>query len=256
MRGLWAEDVGFSYGDFGIKGVSLRVSPGEFVALIGPNGAGKSTLLKLIYGTLKPHKGRVLVDGNDVHRLSPRERAKILGFVPQNHVPTFPFKVLDFLLLGATPELGTFGAPGEKHKKRALELLKTFGLGEYAEKPYTSLSGGQMRLLLTARALMTSPNYILLDEPTSELDLKNALLVLQTVRKLTSEGVGVLLVIHDPNLAYLFADRLVLMKNGRILAHGKPDEVFDERLLSEVYGIELRLIDCSGETVLRPKLEV
>ena len=256
MRGLWAEDVGFSYGDFRIEGVSLKVNPGELVALIGPNGAGKSTLLKLIYGTLKPSKGRVLADGNEVHRLSPGERAKLLGFVPQNHVPTFPFKVLDFVLFGATPELGPFGAPGEKHRGKARELLKTFGLDSYAEKPYTSLSGGQIRLLLTARALMTSPRYLLLDEPTSELDLKNALLVLQTVKKLAREGVGILLVIHDPNLAYLFSDRLVLMKNGRVVADGRPDDVFDKELLSEVYGVELRLIDCSGETVLRPKLEV
>ncbi|WP_297479199.1 ABC transporter ATP-binding protein, partial [Thermococcus sp.] len=182
--------------------------------------------------------------------------AKLLGFVPQNHVPTFPFKVLDFVLLGATPELGPFGTPGKKHRGKARELLKTFGLDSYAEKPYTSLSGGQIRLLLTARALMTSPRYLLLDEPTSELDLKNALLVLQTVKKLAREGVGVLLVIHDPNLAYLFADRLVLMRDGRIIAQGKPDEVFDEMLLSEAYGIELELIDCSGETVLRPRLEV
>ncbi|WP_456367007.1 ABC transporter ATP-binding protein [Thermococcus sp.] len=256
MRGLWAEDVGFSYGDFRIEEVNLKVNPGELVALIGPNGAGKSTLLRLIYGTLKPNKGRVLADGRDIHRLSPGEKAKLLGFVPQSHVPTFPFKVLDFVLLGATPELGTFGAPGEKHRRKALELLRLFGLEEYAEKPYTSLSGGQIRLLLTARALMTSPSYLLLDEPTSELDLKNALLVLQTVKKLAKEGVGVLLVIHDPNLAYLFSDRLVLMKNGRIVAQGEPDEVFDEALLSEVYGIELRLIECAGETVLRPKLEV
>ncbi len=256
MKGLWAEDVGFSYGDFRIEGVNLGVNPGELVSIIGPNGAGKSTLLRLIYGTLKPSKGRVLVDGRNLHELSPGERAKLLGFVPQSHVPTFPFKALDFVLLGATPELGPFGAPGKKHRRKARELLKTFGLESYAEKPYTSLSGGQMRLLLTARALMTSPKYLLLDEPTSELDLKNALLVLQTVKKLAKEDVGVLLVIHDPNLAYLFSDRLVLMKDGRIIAQGKPDEVFDEGLLSEVYGIELRLIECSGETVLRPKLEV
>jgi len=256
LRGLWAEELYYSYGDFGIEGVSLKVSPGELVSIIGSNGAGKSTLLKLIHGTLKPSKGRILVDGKNVHGLSPGERAKTLGFVPQSHVPTFPFKVLDFLLLGATPEFGPFGAPGEKHRKRARELLELFGLGSYAEKPYTSLSGGQMRLLLTARALMTSPRYLLLDEPTSELDLKNALLVLQTVKKLTNEGVGVLLVIHDPNLAYLFADRLVLMKDGKIVAQGKPEEVFDEELLSEVYGVELSLIDCAGETVLRPKLEV
>jgi len=256
LRGLWAEELYYSYGDFGIEGVSLKVSPGELVSIIGPNGAGKSTLLKLIHGTLKPIKGRVLVDGRNVHGLSPGERAKILGFVPQSHVPTFPFKVLDFLLLGATPEFGPFGAPDEKHRKRASELLELFDLGSYAEKPYTSLSGGQTRLLLTARALMTSPSYLLLDEPTSELDLKNALLVLQTVKKLTNEGVGVLLVIHDPNLAYLFADRLVLMKDGKIVAQGKPEEVFDEELLSEVYGVELRLINCAGETVLRPRLEV
>ncbi|WP_297507395.1 ABC transporter ATP-binding protein, partial [Thermococcus sp.] len=119
MKGLWAEDVGFSYGDFRVDGVSLRVNPGELVSIIGPNGAGKSTLLRLIYGTLRPDKGRVLVDGNDVHSLSAGERAKLLGFVPQSHVPTFPFKVLDFVLLGATPELGTFGAPGKKHRRKA-----------------------------------------------------------------------------------------------------------------------------------------
>ncbi len=256
MKGLWAEEVGFSYGDFRIESVSLKVNPGELVSIIGPNGAGKSTLLKLIYGTLKPHKGRVLVDGNEVHRLSPRERAKLVGFVPQNHVVTFPFKVLDFVLLGVTPDLGAFGAPNDKHIAKAVKLLELFDLENYANKPYTSLSGGQIRLLLTARALMTSPKYLLLDEPTSELDLKNALLVLQTVKKLTKVGVGVLLVIHDPNLAYLFADRLVLMRQGRIIAQGKPDDVFDEGLLSEVYGIGLKLIDCSGETILRPKLEV
>jgi len=253
---LKAEGISFSYGDFEVEGINLEVGEGEVVSVIGPNGAGKSTLLKLVYGLLKPEKGRVEVDGKDVHRLPFGERAKLLGFVPQGHVPTFPFKVVDFVLLGATPELGPFGAPGEGHRRRALELLKLFGLENYADKPYTSLSGGQIRLLITARALMTSPKYLLLDEPTSELDLKNALLVLQTVKKLAKEGVGVLLVIHDPNLAYLFADKLVLMRGGRIVAGGKPEEVFNEELLSEVYGIELKLIECAGETVLRPKLEV
>ncbi|MDV3103895.1 ABC transporter ATP-binding protein [Thermococcus waiotapuensis] len=256
MSDLLVEGVSYSFGDFEIKDVNLEVKKGEIASIIGPNGAGKSTLLKLIYGLIRPEKGRVLVEGRDVLGLSPGERAKILGFVPQNHVPTFPFKVLDFVLLGATPELGPFGAPGEKHRRKAWELLRTFGLENYAERPYTSLSGGQMRLLLTARALMTSPKYLLLDEPTSELDLKNSVLVLQTVKKLARGGVGVLLVIHDPNLAYLFSDRLVLMKDGKIVTQGKPDEVFDGELLSEVYGIELRLVDCSGETVLRPKLEV
>ncbi|WP_297500293.1 ABC transporter ATP-binding protein [Thermococcus sp.] len=253
---LKVEGLSFSYGDFEVEGINLEVGEGEVVSVIGPNGAGKSTLLKLVYGLLKPEKGRVEADGKDVHRLPLGERAKLLGFVPQGHVPTFPFKVVDFVLLGATPELGPFGTPDKGHRKKARKLLKTFGLEDYADKPYTSLSGGQVRLLLTARALMTSPRYLLLDEPTSELDLKNALLVLQTIKKLAKKDVGVLLVIHDPNFAYLFSDRLVLMKNGRIVAQGEPDEVFDEELLSEVYGIELKLIECAGETVLRPKLEV
>jgi len=256
LRGLWVEGVSYSYGDFRIDNINLGVSPEELVAIIGPNGAGKSTLLKLTYGLLKPERGRIEVDGMDVHQLSPGERVKLLGFVPQGHTPTFPFRVLDFVLLGSTPELGPFGAPNEGHRKKAMKLLKLFDMDPYLDKPYTSLSGGQIRLLLTARALMTSPKYLLLDEPTSELDLKNTLLVLQTVKKLSKDGVGVLLVIHDPNLAYLFADKLVLMKGGNIIAQGKPDEVFNEELLSRVYGIELELIECAGETVLRPKVEV
>ncbi|NJF24199.1 ABC transporter ATP-binding protein [Thermococcus sp. Bubb.Bath] len=253
---LKAEGLYFSYGDFAIENISLSLKGGELVAIIGPNGAGKSTLLKLIYGMIKPSKGRVLVEGRDIHRLPLGEKAKLLGFVPQSHVPTFPFKVLDFVLLGATPELGPFSAPNERHKKWALKLLKLFDLENQAHKPYTSLSGGQIRLLLTARALMTSPKYLILDEPTSELDLKNALLVLQTVKKLTKGGVGSLVVLHDPNLAGLFADRVVLMKDGRIIAEGNPEKVIDEKLLSEAYGVELKLIECGGERVLRPKVEV
>ncbi|WP_457751682.1 ABC transporter ATP-binding protein [Thermococcus sp.] len=253
---LRAENISYSYGDFSIEGVSLEVEPGELVALIGPNGAGKSTLLKLIHGLLKPKTGLVEVDGRSVFELPTKEKARLLGYVPQSHVPSFSFKTIDFLLLGATPELGPFGSPTEEHRKKAVELLRRFGLESYAEKPYTALSGGQLRLLLLARALMTSPRYLLLDEPTSELDLKNALLVLQTVKRLTADGTGILLVIHDPNLAYLSSDRLFLMKDGRIVAQGKPENVFDEGLLSEVYGIELRLIECAGETILRPRLEV
>ncbi|MBP1912081.1 ABC transporter ATP-binding protein [Thermococcus stetteri] len=253
---LRAESLYFSYGDFAVENVNLSLNRGELVAIIGPNGTGKSTLLKLLFGILKPEKGKVEVDGKNISELSPGERAKVIGFVPQNHVPTFPFKALDFVLLGSTPELGPFGAPSKRYKEKAMELLRLFGLEKYSEKPYTSLSGGQIRLLLIARALMTSPKYLLLDEPTSNLDLRNALLVLQTVKKLTKEGVGSLVVLHDPNLAGLFADRVVLMKDGRIIAEGKPEEVIDEKLLSKAYGVELKLIECGGERVLRPKVEV
>ncbi|WP_456422465.1 ABC transporter ATP-binding protein [Thermococcus sp.] len=248
---LKVEELYFSYGDFGIGEINLEVNEGELVVIIGPNGAGKSTLLRAIYGLLKPSKGRVTVNGKDVHSLSPGERARLLGYVPQSHIPTFPFKTRDFVLLGVTPEIGVFGAPGKRHLKRAEELLRLFGLGDYGDRPYTSLSGGQMRLLLLARALMTSPRYLLLDEPTSELDLKNSLLVMQTVKRLTRKGVGVLAVLHDPNLAYPFADRVALMGGGKIIAVGKPDDVLEEELLSEVYGIELKLIECNGERFLR-----
>jgi len=248
---LKVEGLSYSYGDFGIEEINLEVGRGELVVIIGPNGAGKSTLLKVIYGLLKPLKGRVTVNGKDVHSLSPGERAKLLGYVPQNHVPTFPFKTRDFVLLGVTPELGTFGSPRREHFERAEKLLKLFGLESYGDKPYTSLSGGQMRLLLLARALMTSPEYLLLDEPTSELDLRNSLLVMQTVKRLTRKGVGALAVLHDPNLAYPFADRVALMSGGKIIAVGKPDDVLKEKLLSEVYGIELKIIECNGERFLR-----
>ena len=248
---LKVEGLSYSYGDFGIEEINLEVGRGELVVIIGPNGAGKSTLLKVIYGLLKPLKGWVTINGKDVHSLSPGERAKLLGYVPQSHVPAFPFKALDFVLLGATPEIGLFGSPGRHHRARALELLKLFGLEKYKDRPYTALSGGQMRLLLLARALMTSPKYLLLDEPTSELDLKNSLLVMQTVKRLTRKGVGALAVLHDPNLAYPFADRVALMSGGKIIAVGKPDDVLEEKLLSEVYGIELKIIECNGERFLR-----
>ncbi|AIU70351.1 ABC transporter [Thermococcus eurythermalis] len=252
---LSVENLSFTYGGFGVEEVTISVEKGEVLALIGPNGAGKSTLLKLMFGKLRPLNGRVTVDGKDVHSLSPGGRARLLGYVPQNHVPAFPFKAIDFVLLGAVSELGTFGSPARKHRRRAMELLGLFGLSKFSDRPYTSLSGGQIQMLLIARALMTSPKFLLLDEPTSHLDLRNSVRVLSTVKALSREGVGAVIVMHDPNMAALFADRIAVMKNGRIVHTGEPEEVLREETLEMVYETRFSVID-AGVRLAVPVLEV
>ncbi|WP_457753655.1 ABC transporter ATP-binding protein [Thermococcus sp.] len=124
-----------------------------------------------------------------------------------------------------------------------MKLLKLFGLEKYQNKPYTSLSGGQMQLLLIARALMTNPRYLLLDEPTSHLDMKNAVIVMNTIRKLSERGVGIVMVLHDPNLATLFSDRIAIMKNGRLIETGTPDKILQHEVLERAYDTSFIIVD-------------
>ncbi|QDA31376.1 ABC transporter ATP-binding protein [Thermococcus indicus] len=240
---LKAENLSFSYGSFSLEDVSIEVKEGEILSLLGPNGAGKSTLLKLMFGILRPHKGEVLVDGHNVLELPVNERAKKIGFVPQKHHPAFAFRAIDFVLLGAAPEIGLFGAPTRKHRKRAYKLLRMFGLEKYAGRPYTSLSGGQMQLLLIARALMMDPRYLLLDEPINHLDLRNAILVMKKIQQLAKNGVGVVMVLHDPNMAALFSDRVSIMKDGRILQTGTPEEILRCEVLECAYETKFLVVD-------------
>jgi len=247
---LEARSIYFSYGGFSIEDVSIAVERGRLVSIIGPNGAGKSTLLRLMAGLLEPSSGSVTVDGAPLHSLSPRERARLVGYVPPSHTPVFPYRALDFVVSGAAPELGIFDAPTRRHVERARRLLETLGLAEKAEAPYTELSSGQLRLLLVARALMSEPRYLLLDEPTAHLDVKWQVEVLRLVRRLASQGVGVAAVLHDPVQAYYFSDEIVALAGGRVAARGPPGEVVREDVIRRLYGADVRVVDCGWRAIV------
>ncbi len=245
---LRVEGLRFSYGKrLILNGAELELREEEVLTLLGPNGCGKTTLLKCINRILKPEDGTVFIDGRNYFDLSEKEIAMSLGYVPQEHRPPFPYTVLEFVLLGRSPHLGMFSHPSERDRRIAMESLKTVGIEKLAKRAYTELSGGERQLVLIARALATNAKILLLDEPTSHLDFRNSHRILSLIRRIVREKrLSAIITLHDPNLACMYSDRIAIVNGGRIIRIGKPDEVMDEQILREVYGINVRILRVDG----------
>ena len=252
---LEVKNLRFRYNGFEVK-ANLNVEDGEILTLLGPNGSGKTTLLRCIYGTLKPETPCVYLDGRDVHSMDLRERAKRIGYVPQTHNPSFPYTVLELVVMGRASQISAFQSPSDEDYRVAMESLKLVGIENLAYRPYTQISGGQLQLALIARALVQNPRVILFDEPTAHLDFKNQIRVLEMIRKITAERrVATILTLHDPNLAGMYSDRIALVKDGEIYAVGRPGEVMTENELNYVYGIGVKVISVDGFRFVLPKVE-
>lgn len=220
-----------------LNGVDLFAEAGEVLALLGPNGSGKSTLIRTIAGILKPVSGRILVGGQDVLGLEPAEMAKVIGYVPQ-HFNFMPFTtVLDTVLIGRRPYMQWSASEEDLDVvERALSIMQ---ISDLVEKNVNELSGGQRQRVFIARALTQSPMFYLFDEPTSSLDLRYQLETMDTMRKLVhKEGSGMVIALHDLNLALRYADKAVMIKGGNVHICGHPDEVITEETIKEVYGVE------------------
>ncbi|KPU62497.1 ABC transporter [Thermococcus sp. EP1] len=254
---LKVKGLSFSYGDFSVENVCFEVKEGEILTLLGPNGSGKTTILKNVYGLLKPKKKCVFIDGRDFHSLSLKERAKLAGYVLQSHYPPFPYTVLDVVVMGLASQLSVFESPREEHYEKALEKLRLLGMESFKDRPYTQLSGGQLQLVLIARALVQEPKVLLLDEPTAHLDFKNQVKILGIIKKLArEERITAILTLHDPNLASIYSDKIALVKEGRIRAVGESSEILREEILEEVYGVPIHILEFNGFRVIMPKTEV
>ncbi len=225
-----------------LRGVSVEIRPGEVLFLLGPNGSGKTTLLECLGGLRRPHEGRVLLGDVDLYRLPPRERARAIGYVPQVHRPVFGYSVLEVVLMGRTPHLGAFSAPGRGDEEIAREALEAVGLSGFAGRPYTQLSGGEMRLALIARALAQEARFLLLDEPDAHLDPKHQHEVLSLARALVGRGLAALITSHNPTNALLYGDRAALLHGGRVVVNGPPGEALSPELLRDAYGLEFVLL--------------
>ncbi len=221
-----------------VDGVSLEVGPGELVAVVGPNGSGKSTLLALLSGWRHPEAGRVLLDGRPLGTLRPRERARLLAFLPQQVVPLYELTVAELVATGRYPWLRGVPAPGRRDP--AVErALAAADLEALAERPFGSLSGGERQRALVAATLSQEPRWLLLDEPTASLDLHHAVAIFRVLQASAEEGLGVLVVTHDLNLAALFASRVALLQRGRLAGLGRPEEVLTGHTLGRAYGPEV-----------------
>ncbi|RLI89057.1 MAG: ABC transporter ATP-binding protein [Archaeoglobales archaeon] len=251
---LEVKNLKFRYNGFEVN-ASLKVNEREILTLLGPNGSGKTTLLRCVYGILKPRTPCVYLDGKDVHSMDLRERAKNMGYVPQIHHPSFPYTVLEFVVMGRASQISTFESPGGEDYRIAMNALKLVGIENLADKPYTQISGGQLQLALIARALVQNPKAILFDEPTAHLDFKNQIKVLEMIRRITFEkNIATILTLHDPNLAGIYSDRIALVKDGKIYAIGRPEEVLTENELGHVYEMGVRVISVDSFRLVLPVL--
>jgi len=236
-----------------LQGISFALDKGELAFLLGPNGGGKSTLIECLCGLKKPARGKVLLGGRPVHELPLRARARLLSYVPQVHEPPFAYSVWQVVLMGRAPYLSLLGRPGREDHAAACAALEAVGLGEASDRPYTTLSGGERRLVLIARSLAQEAEFMLLDEPDAHLDPAHQHLVLSVLKELAREGKGVLASSHSPNNALLYGDRSLLLAEGKALALGRPREVLTPGLLTAAYGIPFRLVQGpDGEAALLP----
>lgn len=222
--------------------ISLNVAAGEMVAIIGPNGCGKTTLLRAASGVLLPWSGRVWVDGVDVHRISPRERAKRIAFVGQNVALDFAFDVREVVLMGRSPHIRRFGWESHHDVQVAEAAMAMCDILPLADRPITELSDGERQRAFIAMALAQEPRLLLLDEPTSHLDINHQVGILDIVRGLNQRtGLTVVMVSHDLNLAAEYCDRLFLLRGGRLLTSGTPAEVLTEANINAAYGATVRV---------------
>ncbi len=237
---LALEDVSAGYGRGTVlDGVSMQVAAGEVVGLVGPNGSGKTTLIRVASRALAPRSGRVRLLGRDPYSMSARECARTVAVVPQDLVPAFPFSALEVVLMGRAPYGSVWRGSALRDWARAREAMETTGVQHLADRPIDELSGGERQRVILAQALAQDAPVLLLDEPTTHLDLKHILDLLATLRGLArQDGKTVLAVFHDLNLASVTCDRMLAMHEGRVVAEGSPRDVITTELLRSVYGVE------------------
>ncbi len=241
---LGMENVAFHYGDRCVfRGLSLTIRAGEFVGLIGPNGAGKTTLIRLLCGILSPSEGRVLLGDRDLAHLPRRTAARTLAFVPQETTAAFPFRAREAVLMGRYPHRGSFAFETEADLERARIAMESTDTETFSDRYVHELSGGERQRVLLARALAQEPEILLLDEPTSHLDLNHQARFLDLIDQTRMQGGRtVVFVSHDVNMISRRAERLVLLQDGAVVADGPPEAVITPEIMEAAFGIPLRLV--------------
>ncbi len=226
-----------------INGISMSVERGEIMCVLGKNGIGKTTLFRSILGGIPLLGGAVKIDGTNISEMTIRERAKRVGYVPQSHTPPFPFTAAQVAVMGRTAHMQTFASASPKDYEIAERALSLMGIEALKDEPYTEISGGERQLVLIARAIAQESDYLIMDEPTSNLDFGNRIRVLRRVKQLAESGKGIIMTTHDPDHAFAVSSKVTVMKeNGQHLS-GSTEKVLTCELMDEIYGIRTGIAD-------------
>ena len=241
---LEVKDVSYSYreGPAVLKGVSFSVDEGEVIAVLGPNGAGKTTLLKVIMGILSANTGACYVEGKDIKTLSAKELWGKISYVPQSKLQTSSLSCIDMVLLGLAGKISSFKSPSKEDRQEAFDLMKDLNIDYLADKRCDALSGGQLQMVLIARALISKPKLLILDEPESGLDFRNQLVVRDCISRLKNEGISCIFNTHYPEHALKRADK-ALLYIGEHTIFGPTKELITEENIEKSFGVKAKITE-------------
>lgn len=235
-------NLGFSYGKHKVlSDVSFNAAAGELLAVLGPNGVGKSTLFQCILGLLPRYDGKITVNGKAANEIDIHEMAKRVAYIPQSHTPVFNYAVFDIVLMGTSAQITAVNTPGRKQLELAESAIDRLGISHLRDRGYLQISGGERQLVLIARALAQNAKILVMDEPTSSLDYGNQIRILSQIKKLTEEGYTVIQSTHNPDQAFLFADKVLALLDGRVIEHGTPNEVISGDLIKALYNVDVEV---------------
>ncbi|MBD0383025.1 ABC transporter ATP-binding protein [Paenibacillus sedimenti] len=242
---LWTQQLDIAYEDrLIVENLNVSIPSGQITALVGSNGSGKSTILKTLARILKPKNGSVLLDGESIHKKSTKEVAKQLAILPQNPIAPEGLTVTELVGYGRYPHQKGFGSLTEEDRRIIRDVIEVTGMSDFADRPVDQLSGGQRQRAWIAMALAQQTDIVLLDEPTTFLDMAHQLEVLKLLEKLKEqEGRTIIMVVHDLNHATRYAQHVVAIKSGKVVREGAPSDVVTPEVLREVFGIEADVVE-------------
>ncbi|MEO0092160.1 MAG: ABC transporter ATP-binding protein [candidate division WOR-3 bacterium] len=244
MNAIEIKEIVFGYNEQNVlSNISVQIEQGEFFGIIGPNGAGKTTLLKLIAGLLKPYSGTIKIFGEPIHSLPLNKRAKLLSYVPQENFFYFNFSVLDIVLMGRHPYLKPMERPKKIDIEKAIEALNLTDALELKDRNIMEISSGERQRVVLARALASEPKILLLDEPTSYLDITHQIEIIKILKRLNQQGLTIIFLSHDINITNLVCNRILLLNQGSMVICDEPSKVIVDEIVQRVYNLSPYIIE-------------
>ena len=223
--------------------VNFSVETGSTCCILGPNGCGKSTLFKTVLGIQPPLSGGVYVDGKDISKWSPAQMASTMAYVSQSHIPPFPYQVKDVVMLGRVNKVGYMGKPTRNDYLIAEQAMEEMGIYHLRDKVYTEISGGELQLVMIARALTQQPRFLVLDEPTAALDYGNVVRVIDKVSSLAERDLGVIMTTHSPDHAFMCDSDVVLLQKDAPMKFGRAVDIITEKNMKQAYGVHIKIVE-------------